>query len=264
MGMIEAELISALYESIKQIRDNPNLGEHWLEENLPGYVKGFPPNEYLYQPDKALLKRLEDYERWCQTKKGEDPGKLMEEIAYLGFRGLKGWDGIKCYQSYAAQHDLVITGSEYDWRLLIEYLHLDWIQRTIIVEAKNTDEKVNDQQFSRLCGILQNKFETTGSLGVFFTRNGATGFSDGNEGKEQVRRRVLRDAQATQVLFHAKTKKFVVVFVHEDIQSLKEPGSLPRLLEAKIRAVEEWTGLSIEFSEDYKEIDLPEHMAQYL
>ena len=74
----------------------------------------------------------------------------------------------------------------------------------------------------------------------------------------------MRYAHATQVIFHAKTEKYVVVLTQRDIQELVNPGALPRILEASIRAVEEGTGLPIEFNEAWEEIDLPPHLSQYM
>lgn len=220
--------------------------------------------EYLYVPDEPLRVRLTDFKRWCESKTDEDPGTLMEELAYLAFRCLKGRSSVKSYQSYAAQHDLVISGSETEWLLLMILLHLPPRGRTIVVEAKNLSEPVSDAQFSRLCGILQNKFSELGHLGIFFTRFGASGFPDTGDGKSKERRRSLKDARATQILFHARTGKSVVVFKEKDIQALASPGALIRLLEAKIRDIEEATGLDLSFNEDWSEVDLPPHMSKYI
>ena len=125
---------------------------------------------------------------------------------------------------------------------------------------------------------------TTFKLGKYFTEKGleVAYFSTKNNGNKQPkfgqlfhvikpndlqneasRKRKLNDAQATQVIFHAKTGKCVIVFTHRDILKLKNPGALPRLLEAKIRNIEEFTGLPIEFDEDLKEIDLPAHLKRH-
>ncbi len=230
----------------------------------------------FYRPDDRLKQRLVDYRQWCdewernkQKKRGqraqqvlgEDPGKLMEEIAYLAFSCLKGHDVIKAGQSEAAQHDLIVAGSSLTWLLLMDVLHLPRGGRTILVEAKNLDEKVTDQQLSRLGYILQNKYFAQCHLGVFFTRKGATGFPSGDEDQQ----RQLRDARATQILFHVMTQnKFIVVLDHEHLLRLGEDGALISMLEVLIRDVEDRLGTYIQFSEDWQELDvLPEHFLKY-
>ncbi len=217
--------------------------------------------EYLYAPDAALVSRISDYNRWRELKeakdpghKEENPGHLMEEIALLAFRCLKGWESVRSYQSYGPQHDLVISGSEGPWVLLMVYLHLPPTGRTIVVEAKNPSRTVSDQQFSRLCSIIQNKFIATCHLGVFITRKGAAGFSN---------RRSLRDARATQALFHAKTEKFVIVLDNQDLQQLTREGGLPRVLESKIRDVENASSVPSEVDDAWKSIELPPHLARH-
>ena len=264
MAYTEAEAKEKLFEALKIIRDHPDMGEEWLSNILPTLIKGYRPADYLYKPDETLVSRIKDYQAWCQTQAGEDPGQLMEEIALLAFKCLRGWSDIKSYQSYAPQHDLVISGSELDWISFILYLSPSWQYHTIVVEAKNYSEKIDDQIFSRLCSILLNVFENSSNLGVFFTRLGATGFPDDVDGIVQHRQRGLRDSQATQIIFHAKTEKCVIVFTHNDILKLGEPGALPRLLEAKIRAIEEYTGLPPRFDEEWKEIDLPDHLKKHM
>ena len=139
-------------------------------------------------------------------------------------------------------------------------LHLPQKSRTFVVEAKNIQDKVTDQQFSRLCSVVQFKFDVTCSLGIFFSRLGATGFPT----KNTQRQRSLRDSRATQVLFHAKTRIFVVVLDHDDILQLDQIGALPRVLEAKIKDVEEVSGLSLDINPNWNEIDLPPHLKKHL
>jgi hypothetical protein len=159
--------------------------------------------DYLYKPDSKLIQRIKDYKVWCQTRKGEDPGKLMEEIAYLAFRGLRGCNMQLSYQSFADQFDLVVSGDG-SWDALVRFLGVTGFP-TIVVEAKNIDKVVDVSQFTRLCAIVQNNFEYQCALGVFVTREGAAGFPKG------IRKRSFQHAWATQIIFHAKTKKFVVV-----------------------------------------------------
>jgi hypothetical protein len=218
----------------------------------------------LYDPDEALRQRLSEYAAWCDGNSVEDAGNLMEELAFLAFQCLQGHNSMKSYWSFSAQHDLVISGGSALWDLLMDYLHLEKSGRSILIEAKNLSEtkhstgKIDDHQFSRVCGILQNKFVSTAHLGVFFSRHSATGFPKHGQTLKH-----LHDAQATQLIFHALTKKFVVVLDDDDIRRLGEPGALPRLLEAKIREIEAWTGRPIEFTDNWEEVLLPPHLAQH-
>jgi hypothetical protein len=263
MPLSESETKAMLFEALKMVQALPG-GEDWLQNILPVILQGYRPADYFYKPDKTLLERIEDYKKWCETREGEDPGQLMEEIALLAFKCLRGWSDIKSYQSYAPQHDLVISGVDLEWVGFISLLRPNFQGRTIVVEAKNLSEKIDDQIFSRLCSILLNVFAESADIGVFFSRLGATGFPDDQNDRNHIRQRGLRDAQATQIIFHAKTGKSVVVFTNNDILKLVEPGALPRLLESKIRAIEEFSGLPLRFDEEWKEIDLPAHLKKYL
>lgn len=215
----------------------------------------------LYEPDDNLCSRLEEYNKWREGKvEIDDPGALMEEIALLAFKALSGWSSIKSFTSYSHQHDLVISGDRCSWLTLMKFLSISSENaRTIVVEAKNTNEPVDDSQFSRLCSVLQNKYGKQSELGVFLSRSGASHFP--KKGRRQ-RQRVLRDARATQIIFHARTGKYVVVLDEDDIKQLAEPGSLPQMLAQKIRDVENVTGLhTLELvGEDGREVDLPPHL----
>lgn len=242
-----------------------------LENISNQFIPNWVDASDLYQPSTALLNRIGDYEKWCSLIKNkpartwskyssEDPGRLLEEIACLAFASIKGKRTFKSYQSFAAQIDLAIWGDDFDWLTFLAFLQLPYRFQTIVVESKNLSTEVDDKQFGRFCGLIQNKFTETAKLGVFFTRNGYTG----GPKRGSDRKRILRDAQATQILFHAKTGKFVVVLDDNDLRELKNPGSLPKILKAKIRAVEAWTGLSISFDEDLVERnDLPPHLQRH-
>jgi hypothetical protein len=130
--------------------------------------------EILYSPAPELLKRLKDYFDWAKGKRKEDPGQLLEEVAYLLFKSLKGIGNIRSYQSFAAQHDLIVDGGSLAWQNLMMYLHLNRDGRTIVVECKNQSASISDQQFSRLCGILQNKFDKTAELGIFICQSNSS------------------------------------------------------------------------------------------
>jgi len=239
------------------------VGEESLIDVFFDTINNWNLAERLYQPDTVLIERLDQFDKWCVAQTGEDPGRLMEEITLLAFRCLKGFESVKSYQSYAAQIDLLISGSTPAWILILKILHIDIRHRSIVVEAKNINKKVDDKQFSRFCHHIQNTFTNTAQLGVFFTRLGATGFREREKGNNNVRQRSLRDAQATQVLFHARNNKYVVVFDKDDILSLCKRGSLIKILEEKIRCIEEWTGLPSQDTSSIPEIDLPKHLSKY-
>lgn len=265
-----------LHQGIKGVIDA--VGEEGLVADFLEIMEHWTLVEKMYQPDDALISRIHDYTVWCENKdkeekkgktrrkaKGtmedEDAGRLMEEIALLAMRCLKGYETVKSYQSYAAQIDLLISGSSSNWVMLMRYLHLDTSYRSIVIEAKNLNKRVDDKQFSRFCYHLQNTFISTAQLGVFFTRFGATGFPNSENSKSKPpRMRPIRDAQATQIIFHAITKKFIIVLDHNDILKLGETGYLPRIIEAKIREIEQWSGFE---TGPIDVIDLPAHLAKY-
>lgn len=251
-AQIQEEFFSSL-ENIENSTSDGKLSDGNLLHKKLDLMDNLRWEEWAYRPDQVLLDRLNDYILWCEKKRKEDGGELMEEIAALAFRCLKGWEEIESYQSYSAQHDLVVSGSKLSWFCLMKFLHLPESGRTIVVEAKNLSRKVEDNQFSRLCGTIQNKFSKSCHLGIFFTRLGATGFTS---------IRSLRDSRATQILFHALTGKFVVVLDHQDLLRLKENGGLLKVLEEKIRDVEAGAKLS-EHDGDCSPIKHPKHLQQY-
>ena len=145
------------------------------------------------------------------------------------------------------------------------HIRIDWLHRTIVVEAKNYDDKIDDAIFTRLCYIIENYFRDTSSLGIFYTRKGATGFpARAQSDEEQRRKRSLTYAQATQIIFYARTNKRIIVFDHDDIISLRNPGSLPKMLELKIKSIGEWTGMPDANVENVQVIDLPPHLARHM
>jgi len=214
--------------------------------------------DLLTKQSPILNNRLKDYFDWCEEKREENPGELLEEIAYLLFHCFVGVGNIRSFQSYAPQHDLVVDGDSAAWLLLMNYLHLPTSGRTIVVECKNQKHPITDQQFSRLCSILQNKYQDTAHLGVFISRTPATGFP-----KKGLSRRSLSDSRATQALFHAKTNKYVVVIDHNDLLHINNGASFSKILEAKIREIEASTGISLDFDEEWKEILLPPHLLKH-
>lgn len=215
-------------------------------------------SQLIIKESPQLNSRLKDYFDWSAGLKVENPGDLLEEVTYLLFQSFVGVGNTRSFQSYAPQHDLVVDGDSNAWVYLMHYLHLPISGRSIVVECKNQKGEISDHQFSRLCSILQNKFEDTAHLGVFISHTPATGFP--KRGRKQ---RALRDARATQALFHAKTRKYVVVVDHEDLIKISKGMSLPKILESKIREVESSTGMNFDFDEEWKEILLPPHLAKH-
>lgn len=242
------ELINQVLNGLSGLEElDPKTRQDFLESE--GWV------EILYSPTGELINRLKEYFDWCSNKRNENPGELLEEIAYLIFKSLKGVGNIRSFQSYAAQHDLIVDGSSPNWQILMMYLHLSRDGRTIVVECKNQSDSISDQQFSRLCGLLQNKFEKTSELGIFISHTSASGFP-----KKKTKERQLKDARATQALFHAKSNKFVIVIDHKDLELILNGIPLPKIIEAKIREVEASALVELSFNENWQEVVLPPHL----
>lgn len=246
------EIQNLLVEALSGLQE---LGERTREEILESSCWADLTTRELPE----LQARLKDYFLWCSGQNEENAGELLEEIAYLLFQSLIGVGNVRSFQSYAPQHDLVVDGESAAWVLLMNYLHLPISGRTIVIECKNQEKPVSDQQFSRLCSIIQNKFQDTAHLGVFISHTPATGFpvKGGNK------KRALSDSRATQVLFHAKTNKYVVVIDHDDLVNISNGINFIKIIEAKIREVESSAGINLEFNEELKEISLPSHLAKY-
>lgn len=271
--MTEEEAKKVLLDSILSVKAETGWNDGQIADALSEITSTFNYYENLYVPNEALTDKIDEYRQWCakwihaNDKKDKEAirrlnqvaGTLMEELACLTFLCVSGLDSIKSYQSYAAQYDLIVSGSTQAWMMLTKLLHLPDTSRSIVIEAKNTQDAVSDAQFSRLCSKIVSQFAELCYLGIFFTREGASGFPKPDD---STRQRSLRDSRATQVIFHAKTGKFVVVLDDADIERLAVKGALPRILEAKIRDVEEVSGLSLEFTEDWVEVDLPKHLVQ--
>lgn len=127
----------------------------------------------------------------------------------------------------------------------------------IVIEAKYQTPPVEATQFTRLCYIIEHKFDNNSCLGVFFSDSGASGMS--NTGS-------LQHARAAQVIFHARTKKYVVVLDRNDILELVHPGALLRILRSKIWDVEANANISYaQYSNmQWLEVKLPQHLAKHL
>jgi hypothetical protein len=214
-----------------------------------------------YKPDSILVKNLineieELYQKKRPTQREKQlTGYKLEELTLAIFHGLKGWDSIKNYQSSTAQYDLLMSGNGLDWQSTLGLLPLNVPRHSssIVVEAKATKAKVNDPQFSRLCCLMQQNLKKTSVLGVFLTLNGATGFPKSETLKN------IGQCRLRQLVFYAETRKPIVVLDINDIRKLSESGSLLKILNAKIREIEEQTGLPT--PEDIKEVALPKHLS---
>lgn len=253
--MTEDELIEQVSLFHDELDDrNPNWTRKLFENNK---WKLF---EKYYHPTESLISRIGHFEQWMNGERKEDPGRLMEEIAYLAFKSVAGQDSISSAQTATAQHDLIVSGSNKSWFNVMSLLHLPKSGRTILVEAKNTRDKVSDAQFGRICQILHEKYSEQCHLGVFFTRMGASGFPNG-----RVQQRSLSAARLSQILFHAKTDKYVVVLDQDDILELGQPGALLVKLEAKIRDIESWLGQRFTYDDDDWVLSdvLPPHLKRH-
>jgi hypothetical protein len=212
---------------------------------------------FLYTPDSRIAGLIGSLGEIARNKdvtseERRQAGELMEQVAFLALGGLRGSDVVKSFRSSGPQIDLLVNGSTAAWRLLCSTIRIDVDKRGILVEAKARKTKVDDQDFARMCALLEST-STTCSVGVFFTLHGATGFS----AKE---RAGLKHARLRQVLYFARCKTPVVVLNLEDLRMLDQPGSLVRLLEQRVREIEELAitpsipAVSVEF-------ELPPHLA---
>ena len=226
-------------------------------ENWPDAV------ETLYIPTDRLLARIDDYERWYESRTGEDPGQLLEEIALLAFQCIPGCTDFRSFRSYASQVDLVVNGSDGKWRLFTYWVNGHVSRSSIVIECKNQKSPVDVQQFSRLCWLMDHSFGHSVGIGVFFAQSGATGFPSRSGNSNRKRKACLAEAQATQILSYCKSGKPVVVLEHEDILMLRRPGALALILRDKILEIGQWTGL-MNTSGRARRIDLPPHLARYV
>lgn len=228
-----------------------------LEQGTPGLNK---LASYLYQADKALSYYLDELDKYTQVTKPtleqtQEAGKLLEQIVVLVFKGLKGVQSIKSFQSAGPQYDLLVSGDDVAWLNVCKLLYLNTDKRDIVVEAKATKSPLPDKQFARLCSIMD--LNLTGSgLGIFFTLNGATGFPSSGSSRQ----RAVSDCRLRQIIFHAKTNKIIVVLDKSDIFELDKNGTLIQILTRKIRDLFELSGLPTTPATEFCEIDLPTHL----
>lgn len=190
---------------------------------------------YLYRMNSKLPQYWSRFVSLLSNKKSKGHsqaiGKLLEQVAWLAFSGLSGSE-LDSYQSAAGpQYDLVINGRSARWCAVTKYLNLGEAPACIVVETKAWKTKVKDQQFSRLCAILDHNLKDVARLGVLISLEGATGFP----GKGPVKRkRQPSDSQLRQLLFYAHTKSFVIVFDRHDLEALSKGECLVTMLKKKI------------------------------
>ncbi|BCL37738.1 hypothetical protein [Nostoc sp. MS1] len=215
---------------------------------------------YLYKADAQLSKYLDELNIYIQLdkptrKQTQDAGKLLEQIVLLLFKGLKGVQTIKSFQSAGPQYDLLVSGDDLSWDVMCKTLYLDREKRDIVIEAKATNSPLPDKQFARLCSIMEHNLRGAG-LGIFITLNGASGFPK----RDSTRQRAVSDCRLRQIIFHARTNKIIVVLEKEDLFQLTQNGSLIEILARKIRDLSELSGLPTTPAEQFQEIDLPAHL----
>ena len=219
---------------------------------------------YLYKADNQLPEFLDKLQTYTELEtptrpQTQEAGKLLEQIVLLLFKGLKGVQSTKSFQSAGPQYDLLVSGDDISWKGVCKTLYLEWEQRDIVVEAKATREPLPHKQFARLCSIMEHHLRGAG-LGIFVTLNGASGFPKRGDS----RKRKASDCRLTQVVFHAKTNKIIVVLDKEDLLELTKNGSLIEVLTRKIRDLSELSGLPTVPTENYQETDLPPHLQTLL
>lgn len=215
---------------------------------------------YLYKADDKLSKYLDNLKIYTELEKPtrqqtQEGGKLLEQIVLLLFKGLKGVQSIKSFQSAGPQYDLLVSGDDVGWKGVCKSLYLEWNQRDIVIEAKATKSPLEDKQFARLCSIMEHNLRGAG-LGIFVTLNGASGFPK----RDSTRQRAVSDCRLRQIIFHARTNKIIVVLDKEDLFELTKNGTFIEVLTRKIRDLSELSGLPTTPAEQFQEIDLPLHL----
>ena len=241
-----AELVLQLLSALEHLRDNEAARDQIASA--------------LYVPHPSLPRVLSAVRKlWNKKRRTEveakQLGRHMERLASLAFRGLRGWDVLKSYRSPTAQYDLLVNGSDEYWRAVCSTLRLASRRRGMLVEVKGTVGEIDNSQFLRLCGTLHIQFPRTIAIGIFFTLSGATGFPT-LEARQQHK---IGQARLQQVLFYARHKTPVVVLTWHDLLKLTAPGSLVRILSAKIRDIEELGNPKLG-TRTLEEVELPEHM----
>jgi hypothetical protein len=138
------ELRDVLTDHISTIISNPEWDDGRVVTELRTILDRYDSPSSLYVPTESLLLLIEEYNHWCKSPRKDliVGGELMEKIALLTFKSIKGHGSPKSYQSYAHEHDLVVSGTSDSWTTFIEFLGLNKTARTIVIEAKNRKTKV--------------------------------------------------------------------------------------------------------------------------
>lgn len=244
-------------ESNDELVDNIIQAMERLEQGNPALNK---LASYLYKVDEKLAEYLNELKIYTELatptpRQTQDAGKLLEKIVLLLFKGLKGVQSIKSFQSAGPQYDLLVTGDDIRWEVVRKTLYLKQETRDIVIEAKATKQPLKENQFARLCSIIEHNLRGVG-LGIFVTLNGASGFPK----RDSTRQRAVSDCRLRQIIFHARTNKMIIVLDKEDLFQLTKNGTLIELLTRKIRDLSELSGLPTTPVEEFQEIDLPAHL----
>jgi hypothetical protein len=226
--------------SIEGLQEVVDEAHRLMGDNVPALQRD---TAWMYIPHPCLSNYLDKLAAYLakpspEAAERQAAGYLLEQIAFLTFRGIRGSEKPKSFQSAGPQYDLLCVGHTEQWFKMCDILSMDRRQRKIVVEVKAIDSPVNDQQFARLCNLMDlNLFKSAG-LGIFFTLNGASGFPKRGSAKQ----RSVSDARLRQLLNHAKTGKSIVVFDQDDILQLNRNGSLLDLLIEKIEELSDVSG----------------------
>lgn len=219
-------------------------------------------DEFLFTIHKAVIEKrvgkfsitdkidkLESLEKIIESESGDkvkrasqDAGYLLEEIVNDIFSHLTDVT-VKSYRGPDQQYDLMVTSSN-------EYLN-SYMSKivpgahgfNIIVEAKFEKTAISTSQFKRLCSILTHSVTDKFHVGIFFSKNPASGFKPT---QDNLRVQAVRDCRFTQIVFNLKTNKFVIVF---DLAAIKKITSVQALLDLIHKAIDEvgeLTGLQLD------------------
>lgn len=232
-----------------------------IDKQAVGTIKFF---SYFNQIDPKLPSFLNHFQSLLSIQNPshqqlQERGKVLEQIACLVFSKLSGCTVVKSFQSAGPQYDLIVSGNDLKWKFIVESLFIPFEKRDILIEAKAKNERLPDKDFARLCSIMEHNLTSTG-LGIFLTLQGATGFPK----NPQSRQRGVKDCLLRQIIFHAKTGKYIIVLDQQDIFSLAQPGSLLLLLSRKIKELQELSGLPTQPIQNLNEIDLPDYLKNIL
>ena len=222
----------------------------------------------LYTPDSRLPDRIAEIDAEL-TRHETTPltrpertalGYKLEELLLLVFQNLAHAKTIASYQSAAAQHDFLIDGDSADtvWLAVCRALYIGGQDRPgtgLLIEAKAGEDSMADHDVQRLGNILTHYFERTVGMAVIVALAGISGAPESGKPRASG----VRAAHLTQLLVYHSLRKPVVVLDWEDLKTLTQPGSLVRVLGAKVRELEQLSGLKQRPNEPTR-IDVPERM----